>query len=165
MATAEEVIEALGLAPLPREGGWYRETWRGGDNRFVEPTAFPPRSAGTAIYYLLKAGEHSRLHRLASTELYFHHAGSPLGMLILDDRSYPSGRQITLGPDFGRGQLPQLVVPAGAVHGSRPLGAAGWTLVSTVMVPGFDTSDYSEPEIKALILRYPNHKLEIEELA
>ncbi|MFM7111236.1 MAG: cupin domain-containing protein [Planctomycetota bacterium] len=165
MATAEEVIEALGLAPLPREGGWYLETWRGGHNRFIEPTVFSSRSAGTAIYYLLKAGEHSRLHRLASTEIYFHHAGSPLGMLILDDLSYPSGRQVTLGPDIGRGQIPQLVIPAGAVHGSRPMGAAGWTLVSTVMVPGFDSSDYSEPEINALILRYPRHKQEIEELA
>jgi predicted cupin superfamily sugar epimerase len=86
-------------------------------------------------------------------------------MLILDDLSYPSGRQVTLGPDIGRGQIPQLVIPAGAVHGSRPMGAAGWTLVSTVMVPGFDSSDYSEPEINALILRYPRHKQEIEELA
>gem|GEM_PF-1871900 len=45
------------------------------------------------------------------------------------------------------------------------MGSTGWTLVSTVMVPGFDSSDYSEPEINALILRYPSHKQEIEELA
>jgi len=38
MTDANEVIEALGLAPHP-EGGWFRETWR-------EP-ATPARSAAS----------------------------------------------------------------------------------------------------------------------
>jgi len=49
---AAEVIDALGLAPHP-EGGHYHETWRD----------IPPdggRGHGTAIYYLLRAGETAR---------------------------------------------------------------------------------------------------------
>jgi predicted cupin superfamily sugar epimerase len=48
---ARLVIERLGLEPHP-EGGWYRQTWR------HEP-AEGSRGAGTAIYYLLAAGERS----------------------------------------------------------------------------------------------------------
>ena len=47
--TADGVIALLALAPHP-EGGYYRETFR-------EPSE--GRGHGTAIYYLLKAGERS----------------------------------------------------------------------------------------------------------
>lgn len=57
MQEARSIIESLGLAAHP-EGGWYRETWRaagkGGE-----------RSPGTAILYLLEAGERSHWHRVS----------------------------------------------------------------------------------------------------
>ena len=49
MDSAARLIEQLGLAAHP-EGGWYRETWRG--------EAGPDgRAQGTAIIFLLRAGE------------------------------------------------------------------------------------------------------------
>ncbi|MEL6480045.1 MAG: cupin domain-containing protein, partial [Pseudomonadota bacterium] len=48
-SAARQIIDMLGLAPHP-EGGWFRETWRAN-------TAEGERAAGTAIYYLLDAGE------------------------------------------------------------------------------------------------------------
>ena len=51
--TPEDIIDNLGLEPH-LEGGWFRETYR------VAPGA----AASTAIYYLLKADEQSRWHRV-----------------------------------------------------------------------------------------------------
>jgi hypothetical protein len=59
---ASAVIAALGLQAHP-EGGWYRELWR--DQ--------PPgggRGAGTAIHYLLAAGESSHWHRVDAAEAH-----------------------------------------------------------------------------------------------
>ena len=45
---AEELIEALELAPHP-EGGWYRETWR-------SEAAAGERAAASAVYYVRLGG-------------------------------------------------------------------------------------------------------------
>jgi len=73
---APAVIERLGLRPHP-EGGWYRETWR---------ADAPPgvRSAGSAILYLLRAGERSRWHRVTdATEIWMFNAGDPLELRVV----------------------------------------------------------------------------------
>jgi predicted cupin superfamily sugar epimerase len=58
---AEHLIDLLRLQPHP-EGGAFRETWRHAptDGR---------RGAGTAIYFLLRAGEQSRWHRVDAAEI------------------------------------------------------------------------------------------------
>lgn len=121
----QRVIEALGLQPLPVEGGWFAQTWRD--------------EQATAIYYLLAAGEFSALHRLAHLEIYAYHAGAPTRMLLL----CPDGevRRPVLGPDLDAGQRPQIVVPAGVWQASETLGA--WSLVGTVVVPPY-TDDIVE---------------------
>ena len=70
----------LDLSPHP-EGGWYRETWRSELN--VPQSALPPdytgpRSAGTAILFLLMPGQQSAWHTVRSAELWLYHSGSPL---------------------------------------------------------------------------------------
>ncbi len=121
----DPIVAALGLRPLPVEGGRWAQTWR--DEQC------------TAIYYLLAAPEFSALHRLAHLEIYAYHAGAPLRMLLL----YPDGqvRRPVLGTDLAAGQRPQVVVPAGVWQASEPLGA--WTLVGTVVVPPY-TDDVVE---------------------
>ena len=60
--SAAQLIEQLGLAAHP-EGGWYRETWRG------DPRA-DGRAQGTAIIFLLRAGEASHWHTVDAAELW-----------------------------------------------------------------------------------------------
>jgi predicted cupin superfamily sugar epimerase len=125
------VIERLGLRPHP-EGGWYRETWR---------AEAPPgtRAAGTAIQFLLAAGERSHWHRVRdATELWLFHAGDPLELLIKADRQ--PAESLVLGPDLAAGQRLQGIVPAGAWQSARPLGA--WTLAACVVVPGFEFASF-----------------------
>ena len=79
--TAADWIRRLGLVPHP-EGGFYRETYRsqGNISRESLPVGMDgDRSYGTAIYFLLSAGQVSRWHRIRSDELWFYHAGSPSG--------------------------------------------------------------------------------------
>lgn len=130
--TADEIIAALGLTPHP-EGGHYRETFR--DQAVVPGTA---RAASTAIYYLLKAGEISRWHRVDAVEIWHWHAGAPLQLrMSLDGRSVDV---ITVGPAIAAGQMPQCVVPRGAWQAAQSLGE--FTLVGCTVAPGFEFSGF-----------------------
>ena len=65
-AATDDLIAALGLQPHP-EGGFYRETYRAGEtipNAGLPARFHAPRSLSTAIYYLLRAGERSKLLRV-----------------------------------------------------------------------------------------------------
>lgn len=128
--TAAEIVAALGLAPHP-EGGHYRETWRD-----VRPAG--ERGAGTAILYLLAAGERSHWHRVDATEIWHHYAGAPLALDTSDGTAPARTRQ--LGTDLAAGQSPQLVVPAGVWQSARSLGA--FTLVGCTVSPAFEFAGF-----------------------
>jgi hypothetical protein len=124
LRVGRRLAEGLRLEPLPLEGGLFRRTYTG--------------SAATAILFMLIDDDFSALHRLAGDEVYFHHSGAPLRMLVID----PDGgaQEVLLGSDVGAGQQPQFTVPAHWWQGSSVDG--GWCLVSTVVTPGFDWSDF-----------------------
>ena len=122
--TADDIIARLGMKPHP-EGGHYVETFRApGEGR----------SSGTAIYFLLKAGERSHWHRVDADEIWHHYAGASLELSMSDDGK--SVRQLRLGTDFGVGERPQAVVPRGVWQAARSLGA--WTLVGCTVSPGVE---------------------------
>ena len=74
MGGADSLISSFGMSPHP-EGGHYAETWRG-------PDRGDGRAAGTAIYFLLRAGERSHWHRVDAEEIWLYHLGSPLRLKI-----------------------------------------------------------------------------------
>ncbi len=129
MNDARTIIDTLGLVPHP-EGGWYRETWRA--------PADGARSAGTAIHFLLEAGQRSHWHRVDADELWFWHAGAPLELLV--EQEDGAIETITLGGDVGRGYAPQWRVPANRWQSTEA--RAGWGLVSCVVVPGFEFAGF-----------------------
>ncbi|MBP0494142.1 cupin domain-containing protein [Pararoseomonas indoligenes] len=121
---AAAVIAALDLRPHP-EGGHYRETWR-------DAPADGGRGAGTAILFLLAAGERSHWHRVDAAEGWHWHAGAPL-LLRVSDGGTPGGTR--LGPDLSAGETPFAVVPKGQWQAAESLGA--WTLVGCTVSPAF----------------------------
>jgi len=132
MDEADRIIAELQLAPHP-EGGWFRETWRavaeGGGGR----------SPGTAIHFLLRAGERSHWHRVDADELWLWHAGSRIELSIADadSRGFES---FALGGDVTRGYRPQQRVPANRWQAA--VAPEGWALVSCIVVPGFDFTGF-----------------------
>lgn len=123
---ASDIIDQLGLAPHP-EGGWYRQTW-------VAEAAPGERPAGTAILFLLQAGERSHWHRVDAAEIWHFHAGAPLVLSIAPTEAGPA-RDLLLGPDLAAGQEPQGIVPAHHWQAARTSG--GWSLVGCTVSPGF----------------------------
>jgi hypothetical protein len=131
VTNATEVIEALGLEPHP-EGGWYAETWRA-------PAPDGSRPAGSAILYLLQAGERSHWHRVDAAEIWQFSAGGPLELRV----AAAAGSAVEthrLGGDIVAGDVPQVVVPVGAWQAAQPLG--GWTLVGCIVAPAFEFAGF-----------------------
>lgn len=129
--TAEDLIGLLGLEPHP-EGGHYRETFR--DARLVAGD----RAAATAIYFLLRAGEVSRWHRVDAAEIWHWYTGAPLGLAVAGaDGSVHTHR---LGGDLMAGERPQAVVPAGCWQQAWSLGA--YTLTGCTVAPGFSFAGF-----------------------
>ncbi|MCB1335870.1 MAG: cupin domain-containing protein [Roseivivax sp.] len=122
--TADQIIARLGLTPHP-EGGHYRQTWI---------AQGPGRTAGTAIYFLLKAGERSHWHRVDAAEIWHFYAGAPL---VLSQAATAGGprRDQVLGPDLEAGQAPQIVVPPLYWQAARSTGE--YTLVGCTVSPAF----------------------------
>ena len=134
--SAERLIEQLQLQPHP-EGGWYRETWRA-------EAAAGARSGGTAILFLLKSDERSHWHRVDADELWLWQGGDPLELRIAqgDDETPES---LILGSEIANGHMLQGLVPRGAWQAARPVSdrnASGYSLVSCVVVPGFDFAGF-----------------------
>ena len=151
--TADQLISQLNLQPHPKEGGFFRETYRAVDNVSV-PRYSGNRSASTAIYYLLKPGTFSALHRLASDEIFHFYLGSPVRMIQL---SGAGGKEIVLGQDLSRGQQLQVFVPQGVWQGSLMEPGGDFALLGCTVAPGFDYADYEHGQREELLRQYPEH--------
>ena len=97
------------------------------------------RSAGSSILHLLMPGQQSAWHTLRSAELWLHHRGSPLLLDIGSERD--SATTHVLGSDIIAGEQPQVLVPPRYWQRARPRDDEP-TLVSCVVVPGFDYADF-----------------------
>jgi predicted cupin superfamily sugar epimerase len=129
MIDADWLIAELELVPHP-EGGHFRETFRDGPDG-------NGRAHSTSIYFLLRKGERSRLHRIDAAEVWHWYFGAALELLIGAE-----GKQerIILGNKFSQGERPQAVVPPGEWQSARSLG--DFTLVGCTVAPGFEFSKF-----------------------
>lgn len=166
--TAADVIERLGLVPLPGEGGHFLQTWCSTEQ--VAAEALPERygrakALGTAIYYLLSddPDSFSALHRLPTDEVYHFYLGDPVDLLLLT----PDGGSelVGLGGDLRGGQRVQFVVPRGAWQGSRLRAGGRWALMGTTMAPGFDPADFELGRAAELTEGWPERRALIRELS
>ena len=162
--TAEDWIRRLALEPHP-EGGFFRETWRSPET--LPGAALPARfgagrSLGTAILYLLRGQDRSRLHRLHADEIWHFHCGGPLILHLLE----PSGgyERFTLGPGAQRGEVFQCVVPHGCWFGAEPADGVPFALAGCTVAPGFSYDDFELAERGALLASHPRHRALIERM-
>jgi uncharacterized protein len=153
MPTADDLIRHLRLTPHPKEGGFFRETYRSTESLAVAPRYPGPRSVGTAIYYLLTPNTFSALHRLQSDEIFHFYLGDPIRMLQLDPDG--KGRTIVLGPNVLAGQHLQVVVPRGIWQGSLLEPGGAFALLGCTVAPGFEYADYQAGGRRALTAQYP----------
>ena len=154
MLTAEDYIDGLGMQAHV-EGGYCRELFQSKQRSEDRPLA-------SSIYYLLKAGQVSKFHRLKSDELWFYHYGSPLLIHQIDD----AGRLSTgrLGLAFTQGELPQILVPRNRIFGAELATTEGFCLVSCAVSPGFDYQNFELFSGAELLRLFPQHATVIRRL-
>ena len=151
--TAEQVIEALGLVPETVEGGLYRSTYRSAAK------TYDGKTAGSAIFYMLRGDAFSHLHKLSSDEMYHFYLGDPVELVELT----PDGecKKTVLGSDLAGGESLQYLVPAGNWQGSCLAESGKWALLGTTVWPGFSREGYEHADAETLLGLYPSARKEI----
>jgi len=134
MTTPDEIIKWLDLIPHP-EGGFYRETFRDSEGSSSEKGQ---RAHSTLIYYLLRAGEESRWHRIDAAEIWHFYLGEGLELFTAEENG-PAQRHV-LGPNLERGEMLHFAIAKGIWQSARPLGA--FALVGCTVAPGFEFSGF-----------------------
>lgn len=145
---SNKIIKLYDFKPLKFEGGYFKQSYK------LKSKSNIPKA--TAIFYLLKAGDISRLHKLSSDEIYHFYSGDPLRMLLLN----PDGtsRTVILGKDILHGQQVQFIVPKDTWQGSMLIEGGCYALLGTTMTPGFNISRYQPGKRNELIKKYPNER-------
>lgn len=161
--TAADWIAHLQLDVHP-EGGYFRRSYTA-EGWLILPDRAGPRPVATAIYYLLKSGQRSRLHRLQSDELWHFYTGAPLTLHVLDPQGSHAAKH-HLGPDLAAGQQFQRVIRAGCWFGATVDAAdpAAFSLIGCTVAPGFDFADFELADRVTLTRQYPHHAALIERL-
>ncbi len=155
MKSAEQWIQQLQLQAHP-EGGHFKENYRA-------LTMHGDRNIATSIYFLLKGGELSHLHRLTADEMWYYHAGHALKVTVIDQEGHLE--EYCVGSDFEKGEVLQLLIPAGCIFGSEVLGdAKHFSLVGCMVSPGFDFRDFELFSTSQLLALYPQHEVQIKKL-
>lgn len=150
----ERYVADFGMLPHP-EGGYYVSTYRNDIvwHRNESPIVGDDRPLATAIYYLLPSGQVSRFHSLQSDEIWFFHDGCPLVIHTFSLNNEYKARY--LGLDTEKGHQPQVLITPHTVFGAEPLGDDSFSLVSCVVSPGFDFSDFTFADKELLKSRFP----------
>lgn len=135
---ADYYIRNLDLAEHP-EGGYFRETYRSQEE--IDLPGFDGnRNYCTSIFFLLRSGQESALHRIKSDEIWCYHDGDGLDIIEIDEQGNELITQ--LGKNLSEGQTLQHVVKAGRWFGARLQPNASFCLVGCQVSPGFDFRDF-----------------------
>ena len=135
---ADRVMEILGLEPLPVEGGMWAQTWRD--------------EHSSAIYFLLRPGDFSALHRVEGPEMWHYYAGAAAEMLLLHEDG--GAERPRLGSDLEEGERPFVAVPGRVWMAAATTG--DWTLAGTTMAPPFRVEEMEMGRASVLAERYPS---------
>ena len=156
MQTAQFWISHLNLSAHP-EGGYFSETYRCneeiGDSELKQKYS-GKRNLATSIYFLLKHGEVSKLHRLKSDEIWYFHHGSPLLVHIFYEGSYTC---IRMGSNAKDNEQLQVLLPAGSIFGAEVETPDGFSLLGCMVTPGFHFDDFEligKSQLNACYLTY-----------
>lgn len=161
---AQEIVTRLGLAPLPEEGGFFRQTW------ISRERLASGRAAGSAILFLLTSENFSALHRLETDEIWHFCAGDPVEHVQLDPHD-GSVKIVRLGPSAPVDSS-QLIVPGKIWQGARVTGPGdrtaaprGWALLSCTLAPAWDEREFTLGRRDELTRAFPQQAALIAALA
>jgi predicted cupin superfamily sugar epimerase len=145
---AEKIIAQLGLAPLPGEGGFFRQIG-------VSPVRLPNgRSAASEIWFLLTADDFSALHQLQAEEEWTFAEGDSVEHVQLG----AAGRVCVLGGNSSANELTRIIVPGRIWQGARikrGRRSQGYALLRCTVRPAWDEAEFKLGERDALLREFP----------
>jgi predicted cupin superfamily sugar epimerase len=151
-------IAKLNLKDHP-EGGFYREVYRSGESIegiHLKDKRKGHRNLATSIYFLLKTGEKSLLHRLKSDETWYYHFGSPIHIYCID--IHGNMKEVVIGPDIENHEYPQYTIPEGTIFGGLVHGNNSFCLASCMVAPGFSFDDFQLLSREFMLDKYPRYR-------
>lgn len=146
MDELQSIIARLELAPLPFEGGWFRQYY------LSEERDETGRPRASAIHFLMTPKDFSALHRLKTAETWTYREGATVELFLLSPTG--SGRIVRLGTAEAIGEVPSVKVPGGFWQSGRTLGA--WSLVDCRMEPAWDEREFELGQRDELMMQYPD---------
>jgi predicted cupin superfamily sugar epimerase len=157
-ATVQQLVDRLGMTPLPVEATFFVSTYRSMDDT---PTGGP---LGTAMIGLYSADPPSRslFHRLTFDEVWHFYGGDPMRLVLL----HPDGstEEVMMGSDLLTGELVQFVIPAGVWQAGELVGEGRWALFGCTMAPGFTSACFEGGRVSDLLASHPDRESDIRRL-
>ena len=158
-------VQNLRLAPLSKEGGFFKETFRSPETILTPEREGGKRNVFTTIYYMIapELGGKNYLHSNKSDNVHYFHDGWPAKYVVVS----PEGKveEYILGRDVTKGHVPQLRVPGGFLKAGKILvdeeeyamfpGETPFTLISEQVSPGFDHRDRHVPDAAEVKNMFP----------
>ena len=158
MNNKEYWIKKLNLIPHP-EGGYYKEVAQ--STHKLKTHDGRERKQYTSIYFLLDTESPSHFHRLTSDEIWYFHTGASLIVHMLTSEG--TYEKVKLGTSLQHDEQLQFIVPKGTIFGSTV--ENGYSLVSCMVAPGFEFSDFELFTQEKLLTKYPDQEAVIRQLA
>lgn len=158
MLSADEIIKHYSLEKHP-EGGYYSRSYTSPlllDQSIIGASFSGPRHALTSIFYLLKNGEKSFFHKIASDEIWYFHLGGALKIVEITPEARFS--ETLLGSEILKNNVFQYCVKAGNYFAASPDIDSEYSFVSCVVCPGFDFKEFEMPGREVLLNKYPGLK-------
>jgi len=153
-----DLIDRLGMTPLPVEGTFIVSTYRSEENT---ASGGP---IGTAMIGLYSDDPPSRslFHRLDFDEVWHFYCGDPLRLVLL----HPDGssNDVVMGSDVRGGHVVQFVIPAGVWQAGELVAGGRWSLFGCTMAPGFTGTCFEGGTISGLLATHPDREPDIRRL-
>ena len=132
MKSRAEILKEAYHLEKHMEGGSFSEV-------YTAPFEAEGRPLAGSIYFLLDAGEVSRLHVIDCDEIWYYHEGCGMKITVLTE----NGREERLlGPDTAEGERAMVVIPKGLPFAAENLSRDGYTFVSCATTPAFRYSGF-----------------------
>jgi len=147
-------IQQLQLQPHP-EGGFFRETYKSEKYLFKNESTQSKPSA-TLIYFLLKNNDISAFHKLKSDEVWMYHTGGTINIFIIDTVGQLKIEKF--GNDIANGENIQVLIPANSWFSAELTNKNSFSLMSCMVTPGFEWSDFELGNKEELKQLFPIHK-------
>jgi predicted cupin superfamily sugar epimerase len=132
-ARAHELINALGLKPLPKESGYLGLIGESAQRAVIDGRSLAIQSQ---VYYMLTRDKPTNyLHWLAPDDTHILIEGGPVDYFIF----HPDGKveKVVLGNDVAHGQRPVVAVPGGCWKALKLHDGVSYALMANALSPEF----------------------------